>query len=433
MSDISKIFAAYDTGVITRRQLLQAFGLAAVAVPMGRVLGQGSCAGRDADTTARCNHTPAKAPFDSTGWRTVLLDHFHMRVTDAEREAAFYAAFMGWKVRSNDANGIYMDIGDWGGVKIVGGYSPPARGNGGFGNRGGGGGRAGGGADSAAGRGGGAGRAGGGDSTNAGRGGNRGGGGGGGSLDRSNMAACTTPRVPTIQGAGVTWDGFCWGIAPWDTKKVEAELAKRGLNPVAEHDPKSDFYSFHVKDPDGMDLQISNGNKKNRRQGPANGKLNVPLPFEPTGYKTMYLDHISYRVTSYKETVAFYEALLGWKGLGDEGSQNETQIAPEIGGLLIRGGNSLAPTFQMPATRSSTMDHISFGISPFDPDQVWAEMCKRGMQESVDTGAIGSSPEKEHDIHTATYKSFHTRTPNNFNLQISAKISPTMKTGPGNI
>src|SRR5207237_575747 len=79
------------------------------------------------------------------------------------------------------------------------------------------------------------------------------------------------------------WDNFCWGIEPWDTKKVEAALKDRGLNPVADHRGK-DFFSFHVKDPDGFDLQISNGNKKNRRTTPANAELNVPLPFEPTGW-----------------------------------------------------------------------------------------------------------------------------------------------------
>src|SRR6185436_17326895 len=99
----------------------------------------GSCAGRDADTTARCTKTPMKAPFKPTGWKTVLLDHFSMKVTDAEKEAAFYAAFLGWKVRSNDANGIYMDIGDWGGVIIKGGYTRPPNtgGGGGGGGRGG--------------------------------------------------------------------------------------------------------------------------------------------------------------------------------------------------------------------------------------------------------------------------------------------------------
>ena len=144
--------------------------------------------------------------------------------------------------------------------------------------------------------------------------------------DPSHMAACTTPKVAGVDGGGALWDGFAWGIEPWDTNKVEAALKARGLDPVADHSG-DDFRSFHVKDPDGMDVWLTNGNKKNRRKGPANGKLNVALPFEPTGWKTMYLDHISYQCTSYKETVAFYEALLGWKGLGDEGSQNETQIS----------------------------------------------------------------------------------------------------------
>jgi catechol 2,3-dioxygenase-like lactoylglutathione lyase family enzyme len=409
VDDLTRLFSAYDRGVISRRHLLQALGLAAVAMPLSRVLGQGQCAGRAADSTAACNKTPFKAPFEPTGWKTVLLDHFNMQVTDAEREAAFYAALMGWKVRSNDGKEISMDIGDWGGVKIRGGYVPRPGGRGGGGR---GAGRGGAGADSA---GGGRGRAGfgGGRGDSTGR--------GGGNVDPSRMAPCTTPRTELVANGGTVWDGFCWGIEPWDTNKVEAALKARGLNPVADHSG-NDFRSFHVKDPDGMDVQISNGNKRNRRRTPANGKLNVPLPFEPTNWKTMYLDHISFSVTSYKETVAFYEALLGWKGLGDEGSQNETEIAPEIGGLLIRGGNATAPNFQMPAERRAVMNHISFGITPFDPDMVSAELCKRGLQARVDTGAIASSPDREKDIHTASYKSFHTRTPNNYDLQISAKI-----------
>ena len=415
MDELSRLFAAYDHGTISRRHLLQALGLAAVAAPLARAFGQGQCAGRDRDTTAACNKTPFKAPFDPTGWKTVLLDHFNMQVTDPEREAAFYAALMGWKVRSNDGNEIYMDIGDWGGVKIRGGYVPTSGGRGGGPGGGGGAGRA-------AGAGGGRGGA---DST--GRGG-RGGGAGGGAAEMSHMAACTTPKTEGVPNGGARWDGFCWGIEPWDTNKVEAALKARGLNPVADHSG-DDFRSFHVKDPDGMDVQISNGNKRNRRRTPASGKLNVPPPFEPTGWKTMYLDHISFAVTSYKESVAFYEALLGWKGLGDEGSQNETMISPEIGGLLIRGGNASAPNFVMPSPRRAVMNHISFGITPFDPDKVWAELCARGLQTRVDTGAIASSPDREKDIHTATYKSFHTRTPNNYDLQISSKVSGSQTAG----
>ena len=412
MDELSRLFNNYDRGVVSRRQLFQALGLAAVTLPLGKALSQGQCAGRANDSTAACGKTPFKPPFEPTGWKTVLLDHFSMHVTDAEKEAAFYAALMGWKVRSNDGKEIYMDIGDWGGVKIRGGYVRPAGGGRG-GNRGGGAGRASG--DSTGG-----GRAGGGGGGRAAGGGA--GGAGGARVDPSNMAACDVPKVPTIEGAGALWDGFAWGITPWDTNKVEAALKARGLNPVADHSG-NDFRSFHVKDPDGIDVQITNGNRGNRRRTAANGKLNVPLPFEPTGWTTKYLDHISFSVTSYKETVAFYEALLGWKGLGDEGSQNETQISPEIGGLLIRGGNATSPTFQMPQVRSAVMNHVSFGITPFDPDTVWAELCKRGLQARVDTGAIASSPDREKDIHTARYKSYHTRTPNNYDLQFSAKIS----------
>ena len=405
MDELTRIFGAYDRGTISRRQLFQALGLLAVATPFARAIGQGSCAGRDRDTTAACNHTPMKPPFEPTGWKTVLLDHFTMHVTDADKEAAFYTALMGWKVRSTDNGVIDMDIGSLGAVRIRGGYTPPprpaGRGGGGRGGRGGAG------------------------------GGGRGGGGRGGAPggERVQYAACTTTPMEMVPGGGTSWDGFAWGIAPWDERKVEAALKERGLNPVAEHEGK-EYRAFHIKDPDGMDLWITNGNHSNRRTTPPRGELGAPLPFGATGWQTKYLDHISYRVTSYKESVAFYEALLGWKGLGDEGSQNETQIAPEIGGLLIRGGNALAPEFTMPEHRTSQMDHISFGISPFDPDQVHDALCSRGLQAQVDTGSIASSPEREQDIHTATYKSFHTRTPNNFNLQISSKISADMHTGP---
>src|SRR5207302_2815710 len=114
----------------TRRQLFQVLGVAAVSAPLARALGQGSCAGRDKDTTAACNKTPIKAPFEPTGWKTVLLDHFTMQVTDPEREAAFYEAFLGWKPRSDDNGIIEMDMGDVGGVRIRGGYTPPPRGGG---------------------------------------------------------------------------------------------------------------------------------------------------------------------------------------------------------------------------------------------------------------------------------------------------------------
>jgi len=217
---------------------------------------------------------------------------------------------------------------------------------------------------------------------------------------------------PPVTGV---WDNFCWGIDNWNTNKVEAELKKRGLNPVADHN--GDFKSFHVKDPDGFDLQISNGSRRNRRQGPATGKTSAPAPFEHTGWTTVWLDHISFEVSNYKETVAFYQALLGWTPGTDEGSQNQCQIG-DVGDIIIRrgfGGRGGAPA---PAGRHATIGHIAFGITPFDPDQVRAELDKRGLTARVDTGGRG-------DIHTAAFKSYHTTTPNGYDLQISATTKAT--------
>jgi catechol 2,3-dioxygenase-like lactoylglutathione lyase family enzyme len=231
--------------------------------------------------------------------------------------------------------------------------------------------------------------------------------------------------------ARAVWDSFCWGIDPWDAKKVEAELKKRGLDPIADNDGK-DFQSFHVKDPDGFDLQISNGNAKNRRRGAANAKLSVPAPFDPTGWKTIWLDHISFAVSNYKQSTAFYSALLGWKPTGDEGSQNECQIG-ELGNIIIRGGGGggrgggagpggaagdtsggRGGQAAAPPARRAVINHIAFGISPWDSDEVADALKKRGLNASMDTGG----PLDIHDP-AAKYKSYHTTTPDGWDLQIS--------------
>jgi catechol 2,3-dioxygenase-like lactoylglutathione lyase family enzyme len=47
-------------------------------------------------------------------------------------------------------------------------------------------------------------------------------------------------------------DHIAYTIADWDKDRVEAELKRRGLEPRPDTEN-----SFHVKDPDGFDLQIS--------------------------------------------------------------------------------------------------------------------------------------------------------------------------------
>ena len=79
-------------------------------------------------------------------------------------------------------------------------------------------------------------------------------------------------------------ESFCFVIEQWNAANVEAELRKRGLTPVADNDGKG-FESFHVKDPDGWDLQISNGNglaksrktkRRDREAGPSRRRSSRP-------------------------------------------------------------------------------------------------------------------------------------------------------------
>jgi catechol 2,3-dioxygenase-like lactoylglutathione lyase family enzyme len=295
--------------------------------------GQGRC--RDGFGTPGCPLTrevatrPTAPVFAPTGWKTIALDHITFLVPDPQKEAAFYIALMGWKLRSDDGKQAVLDIGNWG--------------------------------------------------------------------------SAVFKHAPDKQKATV--EGFCFVIEPWNAAKVEAELRKRGLTPVAENDGKG-FESFHVKDPNGFDLQISN----RAQQTAATAKLSAPLPFEETGWKTVWLDHISYNAANNKESASFYTNLLGWKETYDEGSQNELMIG-EIGDIIIRGGN---PNNPAPAAqpRRERIDHISFGIAPWDTDGVKAELEKRRLRARIDTST-------KDDIHVAAFKSYHTTTPNGFDLQIS--------------
>jgi len=72
-----------------------------------------------------------------------------------------------------------------------------------------------------------------------------------------------------------------------------------------------------------------------------------------------------------------------------------------------------------PASRTGRIDHISFGISPWDTDGVKAELDKRGLRAQIDTSSRHLGPDGTYvldEIHTAAFKSYHTATPNGLNL-----------------
>jgi catechol 2,3-dioxygenase-like lactoylglutathione lyase family enzyme len=325
-----------------------------VTLSTGSLAAQGRCI--RAYGTPACNTDSIPAVFARTGWRTTALDHIRFKVADPATEAAFYTALMGWRVRSETPQQVVMDMGDWGSAVFV---RTPA------------------------------------DSFPA-------------------SAAGRGNRAPTR----ALVDGLAFDIEPWNTKAVEAALTARGLKPVA---IKSGAYeAFRITEPDGFSITLGNGKglTAQRAAGKAKGTPSAPLPFAATGWNTVWLDHLSFGATNYKKSVSFFVNLLGWGPTYDEGSQNELMIG-DVGDIIVRGGNPLDPEFgKGPGRRGGAIDHISFGISPWDTDAVKDALTTRGLPSRVDTS-------DGMEIHAAQYKSYHTTTPNGFDLQISYNTHDT--------
>jgi len=201
-SVVAALLRDFESGKLTRRQLVQTLALMAIGSPVASALAQSAAA------------APAKVA-SGTPWKTVYLDHISYQVADYKRSTEFYTDLMGWKVLKDTGTQADIDINGIGGIIIRNGRRP---------------------ADAA-----------GADSATRGAG--------------ANMAQ---PSRPPITGV---INHVSWGIEPWDTETVRGELVKRGLNPredTGDHGTMetSPFKSFHVKDPDGWDLQISNQTKE---------------------------------------------------------------------------------------------------------------------------------------------------------------------------
>ena len=170
----------------------------------------------------------------------------------------------------------------------------------------------------------------------------------------------------------------------------------------------------------------------------AQGMATTPTKPAGTPWKTVWLDHISFQVSDYKKSVDFYTDLMGWKVLNDTGTQAAVDING-IGGIIIRNrrrqpdagagaanppsatppkpdsatsaaGGATAQTSRPPVT--AVVDHISWGIEPWDTETVRAELLKRGLTPREDTGNRGT-------METSAFKSFHVKDPDGWDLQIS--------------
>lgn len=134
----------------------------------------------------------------------------------------------------------------------------------------------------------------------------------------------------------------------------------------------------------------------------------------PAPWKTVKLDHISYAVSDYRRSAAFYSSLMGWEVVNDNGQNQATLKIGDIGEVIIRNARrpeaqspSAAPTQAGPRpTVTGVINHVSWGISPWDTDGVRTELEKRGLSPRADM--VG-----------ADFKSWHVLDPDGWDLQIS--------------
>lgn len=200
---INGLLKQFEDGKMTRRQLIQSLALAAVAAAPAVA----------AQTTWSIPAAAAPAP-----WKTVWLDHISYAVSDYRKSTAFYRDLMGWKIKNDNGNNqCTLEIGPNIGEIII-----------------------------------------------------RNGRQSGGATAATQAPAAAAPAAAEVgQGRGNrppltgVINHVSWGIEPWDTEGVKAELTRRGLNPRPDM-AGDNFKSYHVTDPDGWDLQISNVTSKNR-------------------------------------------------------------------------------------------------------------------------------------------------------------------------
>jgi catechol 2,3-dioxygenase-like lactoylglutathione lyase family enzyme len=148
----------------------------------------------------------------------------------------------------------------------------------------------------------------------------------------------------------------------------------------------------------------------------------IPPPHDPAPWKTVWLDHISYAVSDYRRSTAFYRDLMGWEIKNDTGTNQCTLNINGLGEIIIRnrrepaagtnGGGATAGGASNRPPLTGVINHVSWGLQPWDTEKVKAELERRGLNPRPDM--VGDN-----------YKSFHVLDPDGWDLQISNQTKET--------
>jgi catechol 2,3-dioxygenase-like lactoylglutathione lyase family enzyme len=189
-------------------------------------------------------------------------------------------------------------------------------------------------------------------------------------------------------------DHIAYTIDNWDKVTVEAALRGHGLNPTPDTDN-----SFHVKDPDGFDLQIAGKDMRPEfLPEPAVAAAGARrVPNSRGVFKAVAVNHISYQSSNFAITRDFYVDVLGMKVFLHTSHTGEHQTW-----LAIGDGFIIPRTSRRPDMKPPLVDHIAYTIENWDRNAVESELKRRGFDPRPDTD-----------------DSFIVKDPEGFGLQIS--------------
>src|SRR5438477_8278164 len=89
----------------------------------------------------------------------------------------------------------------------------------------------------------------------------------------------------------------------------------------------------------------------------------IPPSTGPAPWKTVWLDHISYAVSDYRKSTAFYRDLMGWEIKTDNGTTQCSMKIGNIGGIIIRNNRQASAS----APAAQTAQPASSGQAPAGP------------------------------------------------------------------
>lgn len=230
------------------------------------------------------------------------------------------------------------------------------------------------------------------------------------------------PRGP--QSKPPTVDHIAYRIENWNTDKVKAELERRGLKgdrggtvpprldvPAAPTNPN--YISFHIFDPDGLDVEIAGIAQPGDSQYKPAPALSLPAS-SGKGLKAIFVNHISYSVNDYKVAHNFYSNLLGMSVTNDDGKQAYLRFGDSV--VMVRHGSPAHPD-----APSGTIDHMAYHIENWNTERVLAELKSRGLKnprgEALRAGTPADGPQPN-------YVNCHVADPDGYDVEICGVAQP---------